>query len=117
LYGKQEELDEEEDKEIEAIKHKYRLKTEDLINKTRKIVSGESTENALVSKSEILSKDEKTKQLNTISIPDFWSKVVKNSSFSALISKEEESAINSIKNVIVNYSPSTKEISIEIHFG
>jgi hypothetical protein len=57
LYEKQEELDDEEDKEIDAIKHKYRLKTEELLNKTRKIVSGESTENALVSKSEILNKE------------------------------------------------------------
>lgn len=48
LYGKQEEIDDEETKEIEAIKHKYRLKTEELLNKTRKIVTGESTENGIL---------------------------------------------------------------------
>ena len=54
LYGKQEEIDDEEEREIDAIKHKYRLKTEDLLNRARKIVDGESNENSILENSEIL---------------------------------------------------------------
>lgn len=54
LYGKQEEIDDEEQKEIDAIRHKYRLKTEELLNRARKIVDGESTENNILDNSEIL---------------------------------------------------------------
>lgn len=54
LYGKQQEIDDEEEKEIDAIKHKYRMKTEQLLNRARKIVDGESTENNILENSEIL---------------------------------------------------------------
>lgn len=57
LFGKQEDIDLEEEKEIQAIKHKYRLRSEELINKVRKIVAGESTENGILASSEILNEE------------------------------------------------------------
>jgi hypothetical protein len=58
------------------------------LNKTRKVVLGESTENSLLSNSEILTADEKSKTLKNISLPNFWPDVLKNSSFNALIHED-----------------------------
>ena len=117
LYEKQEDLDEERDKEIDQIKHQYRVKAEDNLNKLRKIVGGHHIENSLLDKIDILTKEEKEKGGKGVTVPDYWPTVIKNSSFASLIDKAEFPAIDSITDVVISFTPTAKQLHIEIHFG